>query len=255
MTGASRDSSAPSGRPGDAPTGFGVLQQLLRSRPPPPPGERCELCAAPVDPDHGHVVDVQQRALLCACRGCRLLFETDGAGGGRFRAVGDRHLVFDAVTVDDGVWEALQIPVGVAFFFHNSQLGGPVALYPSPAGATESELPLDDWEQLLPHEVTATLRPDVEALLVRRTRDATSCHLVPITACYELVGTLRQHWRGFDGGQEVRGALATFFDRLERTSRPAAPAGWAPGGGEVGWAPGGGEVGWAPGGNEEVTGT
>jgi hypothetical protein len=213
---------AHAGRTAPASSSLAVLQRILRSRPPPAPGKRCEMCASPIPGDHGHVVDVERRALLCACQGCRLLFEHDGAGAGRYLAVGDRYLSFDDLALDDGVWESLQIPVSIAFFFHNSRLGGPVALYPSPGGATESELPLHDWRDLVAGDRRlATLRDDVEALLVRRDRDGFTCYLVPITACYELVGTLRQHWRGFDGGQQAREAIATFFDSLARRSRPA----------------------------------
>ena len=36
------------------------------------------------------------------------------------------------------------------------------------------------------------MEPDVEALLVRRERDASfECYLVPIDACYELTGIVR----------------------------------------------------------------
>jgi hypothetical protein len=201
-------------------TPLGVLQRLLQPRP--QPGKRCELCAAPIDADHGHVVDVEQRSLLCACRGCRLLFDREGAGGERFRGVGDRTLAVPDFALDEGRWESLQIPVSVAFFFHNSQIGGPVALYPSPGGATESELPLDDWEELVADDARlATLRPDVEALLVRRTTTGFDCFLVPITACYELVGILRLHWKGFDGGSEARAAITDFFDELADRARDA----------------------------------
>lgn len=222
MTGAPDDPRSGTDRPDLPSSSLGVLQRILQSRPPPPPGKRCEMCASPIPVDHGHVVDIERRALMCACQGCRLLFEHDGAGSGRFRAVSDRYLSFDDLALDDGVWEALQIPVSIAFFFHNSQIGGPVALYPSPGGATESELPLDDWRELVTGDGRlATLRDDIEALLVRRDREGFTCYLVPITACYELVGTVRQHWRGFDGGQQAREAIAAFFDTLARRSRPA----------------------------------
>ena len=66
-------------------------------------------------------------------------------------------------------WEALQIPVRVAFFFNNSDLGRVVAFYPSPAGATESLLPLEAWAEVVAaNPVMTDLVPDVEALLVRR---------------------------------------------------------------------------------------
>ena len=50
---------------------------------------------------------------------------------------------------------------------------------------------------------------------VRRPGGGTAeCYLVPIDACYEMVGQLRRLWRGFDGGQEAHDALDAFFDRI-----------------------------------------
>ncbi len=59
-----------------------------------------------------------------------------------------------------------------------------------------------------------TLRPDVEALLVNRTRGRREYFIVPIDRCYALVGTIRRQWRGLSGGSEVWEAVAGFFDRL-----------------------------------------
>jgi len=197
-----------------------VLQRLRDARPREPvrAGERCELCTEPIADEHGHLVDVEARRLLCACRGCYLLFTPDGAGGGHYRAVPDRYLALTDVRLSAAQWDALQIPVGVAFFFVNSTLARVAAFYPSPAGATESLLPLDTWEELVgAHPALSTLQPDVEALLVRADPDRASgaeCYLVPIDSCYELVGHLRRLWRGFDGGREAHGALDSFFDRV-----------------------------------------
>ena len=74
------------------------------------------------------------------------------------------------------------------------------------------------------------LSPDVEALLIRvpeRGDDAgpdPSCHLVPIDACYELVGRLRRVWRGFDGGSEARAELDEFFATVEQRAAPPPQA-------------------------------
>jgi hypothetical protein len=65
--------------------------------------------------------------------------------------------------------------------------------------------------------------PDTEALLIRGpgpTQPQADCHLVPVDACYELVGQLRRLWRGFDGGQEARDQLAAFFSRISSRSKP-----------------------------------
>jgi len=184
--------------------------------------ERCELCSDPIPSEHGHLVDLQRRSLLCACRGCHLLFAADGAGGARYRAVPQRYLALEDVELSSADWDSLQIPVGVAFFFYNSGLGRLAAFYPGPAGATESLLPLEG--SAITERIAAVgLLPDVEAVLVRRQpgEGASECYLVPIDACYELVGTLRRLWRGFDGGGEARRAIAEVFARIAaRSGRP-----------------------------------
>ena len=203
-----------------------AVLQGLRDAPPREPvraGERCELCTEPIADEHGHLVDVGARRLLCACRGCYLLFTPEGAGGGHYRAVPDRYLAFADVRLSPDQWDALQIPVSVAFFFVNSTLARVAAFYPSPAGATESLLPLDTWAELVgAHPALSTLQPDVEAFLVRADPDGgrgAECYLVPIDACYELVGHLRRLWRGFDGGREAHDALDGFFDRVRARAR------------------------------------
>jgi hypothetical protein len=182
----------------------------------------CELCASPIADAHGHLVDLQQRSLLCCCRPCTLLFTADGAGAGRYRAVPDRVLRDPDQQLTDAQWERLQVPVGMAFFFRNSATGDLTAFYPSPAGATESELPLDTWQDGLGRgRLAALMEPDVEAILVRRSDvGRLDCYLVPIDACYELVGLVRLTWKGFDGGAEAHAAIDGFFARLLVRSRP-----------------------------------
>ena len=120
-------------------------------------------------PVHSHVVNLDSRQIMCTCRACYLLFTHQGAAGGRYRAVPDRYLHDQAFGLGEAQWDALQIPVRVAFFFNNSDLGRVVAFYPSPAGATESLLPLEAWAEVVAaNPVMTDLVPDVEALLVRR---------------------------------------------------------------------------------------
>lgn len=185
-------------------------------------GERCEMCAEPIADQHQHVVNVQGRQLMCVCRGCYLLF-TDTEADLRYRAVPDRYLALGDFALDRPQWEALQIPVGLAFFFHNSAMGRTVAFYPGPAGATESELDLQAWSDIRAADPrVVTLADDTEALLVRVPADdcAPRAYLLPIDACYEFVGRLRMMWRGFDGGADVRAYIDEFFDLLEARSRP-----------------------------------
>jgi len=202
---------------------FDVLARIRANRgTPQPAGERCEMCAEAIADEHQHVVNLEGRQLMCVCRGCYLLF-TDVDADLRYRAVPDRYLAFGDFALDRRAWEALQIPVGLAFFFHNSSIARTVAFYPGPAGATESELDLAAWNDIRAAEPRVdTIAADTEALLVRVPDDETaSCraYLVPIDACYEFVGRLRMMWRGFDGGQDVRTYIEGFFETLDRRSK------------------------------------
>ncbi|WP_327119475.1 DUF5947 family protein [Nocardia sp. NBC_01730] len=204
-------------------TPFRVLQRITANgKSAPRAGERCEMCAEQIADEHQHVVNVEGRQLMCVCRSCYLLFVDQNAAL-RYRAVPDRYLAFPGFTISQGEWDALEIPVGLAFFFRNSALGRTVAFYPGPAGATESELPLAQWNSILErHPELDVLAPDVEALLIRvpeRGTAAASCLLLPIDACYEFVGRIRLLWRGFDGGQDVRRYLDEFFATVSARAR------------------------------------
>ena len=208
--------------------GLGALRRLLEPGSAPAPGERCELCATPLGEEHSHLADVEARGLLCACRACWLLFTQEGAARGRYKAIPEGVRRLDAAAIEEPSWEELRIPVRLAFFFRSSPLGRVVAFYPSPAGATESELPLEAWAALVRRSpVLETLAPDVEALLVRGRKDGQGfeSYLVPIDACYELTGRVRRRWKGFDGGEEAWNDVDAFFARLAERSRDAGEAG------------------------------
>ncbi|GJF30990.1 hypothetical protein KNE206_36900 [Kitasatospora sp. NE20-6] len=206
-------------RPGTA-----LLRRLREPAPPQP--EACAFCGQRLPGGHRHLVDVEERSLACACTACGLLFHQDGAAGGRYRPVPDRYLVDPEHSVTDAVWDSLRIPVSTVFFLRNAAQERPIALYPSPAGATESELDEDDWQAVLGGSpLAALLEPDVEALLLRRSEGHNRAYLVPVDACYELVGRMRLHWQGFDGGAEARAELDAYFDRLDARARPVGTGG------------------------------
>ena len=60
---------------------------------------------------------------------------------------------------------------------------------------------------------------------MRRARAGAPCLLVPIDACYRLVGLVRLHWRGFDGGSEAWAAIDAFFAELRAAGRAVSIAG------------------------------
>jgi hypothetical protein len=154
--------------------------------------ERCELCGAAIPAGHEHLVDPSKRELKCACGACAVLFP--GLEAARFVRVRPRAELLPDLRFSDEQWDALRIPVGLAFFFRSSAAGRLVAFYPSPAGATESLVGLDAWAAIeRDNPALVELAPDVEALLVHRVGNAREHYLVSIDRCYRLVGLVRLH--------------------------------------------------------------
>jgi hypothetical protein len=185
--------------------------------------ERCDLCSAPIAPEHRHLLDVTSRELMCACQPCSVLFDraAAGAGGRHYRLVSDRRLRIEDFALDDVMWADLRLPVDMAFFFASSEAERVLAFYPSPMGATESLLGLEAWQALeAANPVLRSLETDVEALLVHRARGERRHYIVPISDCFELVGLIRTRWRGLTGGREVWEEIARFYDGLDRRARP-----------------------------------
>lgn len=209
------------GRPEDP---FGILRRVMQPRRRPAAGEACEMCGESVPTEHNHVASITERRLLCACRACYLLFTRPGAGGRRLRAVPERYRAPTSFAFSDAQWDELAIPVGLAFFFRQSDPDDPeappaaVAYYPSPAGATESLLDLGAWLEIsAANPELADVEADVEAVLVRRRGPGVfTCLIVPIDACYHLVGLVRQHWTGLQGGDEVWERIEAYLAELER---------------------------------------
>src|SRR4029079_11174449 len=205
-----------------------ALEPFLRAwRAVAPARERCGVCAHEIDgDDHEHLVELDRRALLCACSTCAALFAQPGAADFHgnhqrvpepsrdgpppakpaaphahfhgnpqrvpepsrdgpppakpaaphaisYRVVPKRVLVDPGFQLDEAQWAALAVPVRLAFIFYNSRLARWVALYPSPGGAAESDVPPAAFEVLAAAtRLVAEVAPDVEALLVYGRRAA-----------------------------------------------------------------------------------
>jgi len=198
---------------------FATLRQFARTR---RPAERCELCSAGLGHQHSHLVEIVSRQIVCACEACATLF--DGQAGSKYRRVSRRAQLLGNFTMTDAQWENLLIPINMAFFFRSSVEGKVVTLYPSPAGAVESLLPLDAWgEIVLGNPILNHLQTDIEALLINRVGHAQGLsraeyYIAPIDECYRLVGVIRANWKGLSGGTEVWAEIGRFFTDLRSRS-------------------------------------
>ena len=196
---------------------FGALKQFIRPRK--RDVERCELCSAEVASEHPHLVEPGTRKLLCTCNACAILFSGMGT---RYKRVPSRVLALQNFRLSDGQWESLMVPISMAFFFRSTPDARVVAFYPSPAGATESLLPLETWKDIEDaNPILLQVEPDVEAVLVNRVGHARGFtapeyYVLPIDECYKLVGLIRANWRGLSGGTEVWQRIAQFFDGLKQ---------------------------------------
>ena len=191
----------------------GPLAALRRYAQPRVPEERCDLCKIALAPVHRHLLEPGNRQVHCACDACALRFQ--GVIGGRFKLIPRDPRPLPGMEMTDLQWEGLALPINLAFFFFSTPANKMLALYPSPAGATESLLPLETWSMLVADTpALGTMEPDVEALLVNRVGNAHDYLIAPIDRCFELAGLIRLEWRGFSGGDAVWRKIDAFFARL-----------------------------------------
>lgn len=192
--------------------------------------DQCGLCAQPIPAEHRHVIDLDTSMLHCACQACSLLFDHEAAGGDHFALVPDRRQRIDPFDLDDAAWSRLGVPVGLAYFVprldpsarRGESHGQPAApdprvavVYPGPAGTVESDVDPRLWAEVVAaNPALGELAPSVEGLLVRRYGAEHEHWRVPISDCYRLAATLRAHWHGLSGGDEVWPAVDRFFAGL-----------------------------------------
>ena len=182
-----------------------------------PEPEHCDLCSIALPPVHRHLLEMSNRQLACACDPCALRFEN--VIGGRFKLIPRDTRALPDFRMSDLEWEGMSLPINLAFLFYSTPNEKMMALYPSPAGATESLLPLTAWESLVAaNPILCGMQHDVEALLVNRVEKAREYFLAPMDICFELVGLIRVHWRGLSGGEELWNEIDAFFGRLKKNS-------------------------------------
>jgi hypothetical protein len=202
------------------------MRSLARAGGPPSPGpsprasqERCDICNTTIPDDHRHMLHLVDRRIVCTCEACWALY----SGNAEYRPTGMRTVWLDGLQCDEATWAAFQIPIGLAFFMRSTVTGGVVAFYPSPAGATESELTLEAWETLVQaNPVLDQLETDAEALVVNRMSDPAQYAIAPIDQCYALVGLIKSRWEGISGGSAIETAVPEFFAALRRRATPAS---------------------------------
>jgi hypothetical protein len=176
------------------------------------------MCSREVPAEHPHLLEPGTRKMVCSCDACAILFS--GSSNLKYKRIPREVRFLPDFRLSDGQWDDLMIPIEMAFLFHSSPHQRVMAYYPSPAGATESLLSLETWNDVVrENPALQELKADVEALLVNRIGSARGLkaeyYVVPIDQCFKLVGLIRMHWHGLSGGTEVWREVAEFFATLE----------------------------------------
>ncbi len=204
---------------------FALLRRFAQRR---EPDERCEICGKPLAADHAHLIEPASRRIACACDACAIVSSSTQAGL-KYRRIPKRVLYLPDFCLSDAQWDSLLIPINIAFFYYSTPQSRMIAMYPSPAGATESLLDLNGWSNIVAlNPIVGTMEGDVEALLVNRLRvgqpapEKSEHYIAPIDECFKLVGLIRSHWRGFSGGTAVWQEIGCFFQSLRDKSQVAS---------------------------------
>ena len=202
-------------RPGQAVSALRRLQMREMPDGPEPLEASCDLCGTSMPEDHRHLLQLDERRIVCVVRGAAgpCARATPSTCPPARASCGSR-----TSRCRDELWARFRIPIGLAFFLRGRG-GGVVALYPSPAGATES--------RARPRVVgrARALNPVLESSSRGRGADrgphggAAAVRDRSDRQAYRLVGLIKANWQGISGGPAVEQAVDGFFEELgERVS-------------------------------------
>lgn len=183
------------------------LQAFVRA----PQPSHCDVCGDALPQEHVHLSIHGQRALRCACVACGSAAHTGG-----WQRV-DTHLWPVDLSIENTLWMSLGIPINLAFLLHRPGDADPVALFPSPAGLTETPLPMAGWQAVLSAGAERLQLGATQAILAWRLSSPHRYYVASLDVCYEIAGLLRVHWRGLAGGP----AAQLLLDRLIKERRHA----------------------------------
>jgi len=198
---------------------FASLKTLVRK--PQEKSEHCELCAAALDADHQHLLELAKGQVVCSCGPCSILFGNDSRQ--RFRRIPRDVERLEGFQLEDHEWESLLIPIKLAYFVHSTAAGRVVANYPSPGGAMESSLDLEYGAQLRSAIRCSISSRRCGGVLVNRI-STPRYYRAPIDQCFRLVGLNTHTLAWASGGEQVWTEIDRFFARLDPQQHKAEHA-------------------------------
>lgn len=185
-----------------------ALKRFVQER---PVEQRCELCAAAIDPSHEHLYEPQKRSLMCACKACALLFPETGEAS--YRRLVTRPPERADLSFEERDLGLLELPVRLAFLMPSQVHGSLFVSFPNARGATESQLPLSRWDEFRErHPQLGLLRPELDVLALDARREPTLSALLSIDVYLAMLGRLRGAPVATQAWQEFEQALRSCFE-------------------------------------------
>jgi hypothetical protein len=184
-----------------------ALRRFAQAR---PVEERCELCAASIGEPHEHLYEPVKRTLMCACKACGLLFPETGEAS--YRRLVTRTPTRCAVAFEERDWALLDLPVRLAFLMPSQVHARLFVSFPNARGATESQLPLDRWNQLCGrHPALASLLPELDVLALDARQAPMRSAWMSVDLYLGMLGRLRGASLAVQAWQEFEQALRDCF--------------------------------------------
>jgi hypothetical protein len=179
----------------------------------------CEQCGQALAASEAPVLQPEARRLLHVCLACADALSRQGSGV-RYLRVQRRAVRLTGFQLPSRIWRELEVPVGLAFFRVRAASGEVLVTFPGRAGLIEAFAPLRAWRHLEQLNLDlCSLRPDVEALLVRRTSRHCDYFRVSMDYCYELSSLVRSlESTALNAASPELPAVESFFQRLEEVA-------------------------------------
>ena len=93
---------------------------------PEPLEANCDLCGTSMPEDHRHLLQLDERSIVCVCESCWAL----RSGDAEYVPTGSRVVWLEDLDLPDDLWARFQIPIGLAFFLRTAGRRG--GLLPEP---------------------------------------------------------------------------------------------------------------------------
>ena len=169
----------------------------------------CDLCGTSMPEDHRHLLELEERRIVCVCESCWALRSGEAQYCPPARGSSCSTTSTCPTSCGRGCASRSAWPSSFARTTASWRSTRAPPARPSPSSELEA------WDELVGRNgVVGDIERDSEALVVDKLNDGIQAAIVPTDEAYRMVGLVKANWQGISGGQGVPAAVAGFFDEL-----------------------------------------